>query len=199
MPCFGGVPALLPIWTQRALGGRAADFGLLTSAFFVGALLGSVVMVRSGHRVASGTVFVACALGMGAAIATLGLSHRLSTGLLAMAFLGFSGSGCNVAALSLLQRFAPSAMLGRVLAFHEGGIWSLRPGGVFIIGVMASTTGVYATLVGLGVLVLAMSAVATIWPTLRSVDGPILQTVPVSGGSRLRDPGAGEEFVLEAT
>ena len=56
---------------------------------------------------------------------------------MALLALGCFASACNVAALSLLQRFAPRPVLGRVLASQDAVNWSLRPAGVFGSGVLA--------------------------------------------------------------
>ena len=173
MPLFGAVPALLPIWTQRSLGNNAEAYGLLTSSFFVGALLGSALIVRLGNRIASGTVFVLSAIGMGAAVLGLGWSRQLPTAAVALSVLGCFGTAYNVAALSLLQSFSPRETLGRVLAFHEATVWSLRPIGVFAIGALAEVAGVYTTLVALGIAIAAMGAAATSARSLRGVTSPL--------------------------
>jgi MFS family permease len=172
MPLFGAVPALLPIWTQHSLGDNAGAYGLLTSSFFIGALIGSVLIVRWGGRFASGTVFVLSAVGMGVAVLGLGWSHQFVTAALALGELGCFGTSYNVAALSLLQSFSPRETLGRVLAFHEATVWSLRPIGVFAMGALAAVAGVYTTLVALGITIAAMGAVATFARSLRGVTSP---------------------------
>jgi MFS family permease len=172
IPCFAIVPALLPVWTQRSLGNDPHAYGVLTSLFFVGALAGSIGIVRWGNRVASGTVFVASTLCIGLVITGLGLSSRLVPGGLALFVLGGTVSCLNVSGTSLLQRFAPRQALGRVLSAFEAFSWSLRPEAVLGAGVIADRVGVYSTLIGVGIIVAAAGAIAGCSGALRGVNQP---------------------------
>ena len=141
--------------TRRDLGGGAAAFGIVTSAFGFGMLAASLVLTRWERLVSARTAFLA-----GWFLTAIGtLATGLAPALVAVAiaqWAGGVGNGAgNIGADTLLQRSVPAAMRGRVfglmstaaflgsgLAYAIGGVLvdHLSTRSVFVV----ASTGVFA-------------------------------------------------------
>jgi MFS family permease len=158
--CFAPVPALLPLWTSAKGSTDAGTFGLLTSSFFVGSLVGGLLVARWGSRVTRRAMIVGGVLAMGMAIVAFGRSYESTAAAVNLALLGSFLSVYNVGVMTLLQETAPPASLGRVFAVNETFSWLLRPVAALSAGVAADTVGVHDTVsaLGIGMLFLGVAA-----------------------------------------
>jgi len=155
--CFAPVPAVVPLWVGR---GGASAFGALMSAFFIGALLSSLIVARAGSRLSIRFLIVYSVLAMGFSIVAFGRFHGLLLGAVALASLGAFMTTYNVGVMTLLQRLSPAGATGRVFAVNETFSWSLRPFAVLLAGVIADRAGVHPLLVALGLGMIALGAIA---------------------------------------
>lgn len=157
---FAPVPALLPLWVGK---GGSGAFGVLTSSFFAGALLGSLATARYGKRFSARNLIVCSVLAMGLAIVGFSRSQQEVFGVAALATLGVFLTSYNVGVVTLLQRLAPAEAMGRVFAVNETASWSFRAVTLLVCGALADAAGVHAVLLGLGggMLVLGMAALST--------------------------------------
>ncbi|MGY6501167.1 MAG: MFS transporter [Acidimicrobiales bacterium] len=119
-----------------------AGFGLLLVAPAVGSLAGTVVVDRVVRRVGR-TAALSVSILLGTA---LPLAPALSAEVVALA-LGGAVSGIaivvwNVVTVSLRQRIAPDALLGRVNAGYRLVAWGSMPVGAALGGVVGSAYGV---------------------------------------------------------
>ncbi len=156
---FATVPALLPLWVGS---GRPGAYGLLFACFSVGSVLASLALSRWGRALSRGTLVVAGVFGMCAGTVAFAASYSAAAAAVALATFGAGLSAYNIGVLTLLQRFSPPEVMGRVLAFNDTFAWSLRPLAVLAAGVLADAAGVHATLaiVSIGLLVCGIAALA---------------------------------------
>ena len=168
---FGGVTALLPVFSSDILHVGAAGNGLLRAAPGMGAVVvGTVLAVRPLRRHAGVTLFTVVAA-YGAATVVFGLSRSFALSMAALAAL----AGADM--ISMLLRgtigplFTPPELRGRVSAVERVFIGASNELGAFESGVAAALIGA----VGAAVLGGAVSiAVAVVWawrfPGLRRLD-----------------------------
>jgi MFS family permease len=161
--CFAPVPALLPLWVTEHTH-PAQLFGMMTSSFFVGSVVGSLLIAKSGRRFSRGTVIVASLLAMGCAIAAFGRTNQALVGGLALGLLGCFLSTYNVGVMTVLQLSVAGAVLGRVFAVNETFSWSLRAVAILGSGAIADRAGVHGTLVVLGATLMCVGALAAFSP-----------------------------------
>lgn len=111
---------LLPIFADDVLGAGVRGFGYLEAAAGIGALLGtlSIVRIRTGRHTGTAMIGAALAFGLWVAAFSMSRSLELSMGLLfAGAF--FASIYLNLG-MTTLQLMVPDALRGRVM-----GVWSL--------------------------------------------------------------------------
>jgi MFS family permease len=168
---FGGVTALLPIFSSTILHVGAAGNGLLRSAPGMGALaVGAVLAVRPLRRRAGRVLFTVVAI-YGAATIAFGVSRSFALSMLALAVLAGADMVSMLLRGTIGPLFTPPVLRGRVRAVERVFIGASNELGAFESGVAAALIGaVGAAVVGGAVSV----AVAAIWawrfPSLRRLD-----------------------------
>ncbi len=119
-----------------------AGVGYLDSAFGVGGVLGGVIATGFSGTRRLAAVFALGVAGWGAGIALVGATSSVWIALVLLAGVGVSNTIVDVTAVTLLQRSAPDAVLGRVLGVLESvllasmGIGSvLAPVAIHVLGI----------------------------------------------------------------
>jgi sugar phosphate permease len=174
---------LEPLYVRDVLGASDSAFALLQSVFGVGLVLTGLLLAVVGERVARPR-YVALAMIVSGLTAALYLGTQSEV----VAFIGVFLWGVDTAFFfvptrTLLQRYAPAAFHGRVLSLNQ----SLEPAAGIVMTPLAAlalavvsvqtlgiTAGAVATVVGVGLLLLARGLAA---PTASDAD-------PSAGSSR---------------
>jgi sugar phosphate permease len=174
---------LEPLYVRDVLGGSDAMFALLQTVFGVGLVLTGLVLAVVGDRVARPR-YVALAMIVSGITAALYLGTESEV----VAFVGVFLWGVDTAFFfvptrTLLQRYAPAVFHGRVLSLNQ----SLEPAagivmtplaaialGVVDVQALGIVAGAIATVVGVGLLLLARGLAA---PSASAYD-------PTAGSSR---------------
>ncbi|MGH2896934.1 MAG: MFS transporter, partial [Solirubrobacteraceae bacterium] len=168
---FGGVTALLPVFSSDILHVGAAGNGLLRAAPGMGAVLvGAVLAVRPLRRRAGATLFVVVAA-YGAATVVFGLSRSFALSMVALAALAGADMISMLLRATLGPLLTPPALRGRVSAVERVFIGASNELGAFESGVAAALIGAVPAVV-LGGLVSVGVAVVWAWrfPSLRKLD-----------------------------
>jgi MFS family permease len=147
---FAGLDNVALVFLVReTLGGGPLAFGLVTAAYGVGMLAGSLGLSWKGTAAAAGTVFMLGWVASGVGTVLTGVAPLLAVAALAQAIAGVGNAVSVVATDTLIQSTVPREMLGRVfglvgtapfaghtLAFAAGGFLLdlTSPRTVFIIG-----------------------------------------------------------------
>jgi hypothetical protein len=159
------VLGLLPYAAKEVFDAGQAGLGYLAASFWVGALLGSLV-VSAGRlplREARAMLWAGCL--WFAAILIFGQTRTLALGMTFLFLAGFVQSFCLTPLAAVMLRSAGDAMRGRVMGVRMLGIWGL-PLGLLLAGPMiahlgyAATTFIYA-----GIGLLATVAIGWYWRT----------------------------------
>lgn len=170
---FGGATALLPIFAKDILNVGPEGLGLLRAAQSIGAL---IVMVGIAHRAPmkrTGWTLILAVAGFGIATIVFGLSRSLGLSLLMLFALGGLDGISMIIRATLVQLWTPDEMRGRVSAVNSVFIDMSNELGGFESGALAALVGPIIAVVGGGIgTVIAVIAVATVWPELRKL-GPL--------------------------
>jgi MFS family permease len=168
---FGGAIALLPVFASDILKVGPVGLGVLRTAPSAGALLAMLLTTRFRPLRRAGPVFLTCVTLFGVSMIAFGLSTNF---LLSLAALFVSGlaDGVSVVIRSLILRVeSPEALRGRVASVNFVFIGASNELGAFESGLAASVFGTVPSIVGGGVLTLAVVAVVVVTlPQLRRFD-----------------------------
>lgn len=147
---------LLPVFADDILNAGVQGFGFLEAAAGIGALLGTLAIVRIPTGRHTGAVMIGGALAFGLWIAAFAASRsmRLSLGLLFAA--GFSASVYLNLGMTTLQLMVPTDLRGRVMGVW-GLTWFLSSAGGFVASSLAEGIGTPAA-VAAGALAVAAFA-----------------------------------------
>jgi MFS family permease len=155
----GVILALMPLVASQLLHSGAGTYGLLFSAFGVGAVLGALNITQVRKRLSSEEAVRVCALGMGGAMAVVGVSR---VPLVTAAALLVAGAGWTMAWTIFnigVQLSVPRWVVGRSLAAYQAA----STGGIAIgswgWGHLADVAGVQAALLVAGGLMIASTLI----------------------------------------
>lgn len=122
----GAIIALMPLVARDLLHGGAQTYGVMLSAFGVGAVIGAVKITEVRKRMSGEAAIRACALSMGGAIAAVGLSGEPILTAVALILAGAVWMMAWVLFSIGVQLSAPRWVAGRSLAAYQavssGGI-----------------------------------------------------------------------------
>jgi MFS family permease len=167
-----------PIITKRELGGAPA-WATLTTAFSVGALLGSLIAIRIRPRkplaasCMSAWVFLLQPLGMG-----LSLPLPVLT-----VFSAVAGAGLSVHLalwFTVFQQNVPPEAVSRVSSYDSFGSFVLLPLGAAVAGPIAAVVGVHETLLAAAAVIAITEAIVFAQPSVHAIRAP--ETVEAEGG-----------------
>jgi MFS family permease len=168
---FGGAIALLPIFATDILHVGAVGLGVLRTAPSVGALLVMLVATRRPPSRRAGRTLLLCVAGFGVSMIVFGASTIFAVSLVALFFAGVTDGVSMIIRNTILRVLSPERIRGRVASVNWVFIGASNELGAFESGVAARLFGTVPSVVGGGILTLAVVA-ATAWlvPSLRSLD-----------------------------
>ena len=147
-----------------------AGVGYLDCAFGVGGIVGGVAAVGLSGTRRLAAAFAAGVLAWGVGVALLGLTSTTVVALVLLAGVGVGNTVVDVAAVTLLQRSADDAVLGRVFGVLETVLLSALGLGSILAPLAIDAFGIRASLVGTG-LVLPI-VVLVFWRSIVALDRP---------------------------
>jgi MFS family permease len=171
----GAILALLPVVTHNQLHGDARTYGVLLSAFGIGAVMGAVNTARIRKRLSAETAIRACTLAMSAGMVLLGVSDHVVVAAMAMVVAGagwiLMWTLFNVA----VQYSAPRWVTARSLAAYQAASAAGLAFGSWGWGHVADMLGVESTLLVCGGLLL-VSIVIGAWLRMPEVNARAEET-----------------------
>ena len=130
---------LVPLLASQTLDVGAETFGILASAFGLGALVGALAI--ASLREATTRVFVGGAAGFSALMLSLSLIDSVALAALLLFGLGASFALFTSSANALVQLSAPSHLRGRVMSLYLFAFAGLAPVGGLVSGLLAHVGG----------------------------------------------------------
>ncbi len=185
---FGGLGVMTVVLAVDVLGAGEAGTGLLNSAIGVGGVVGALVAGVLVLRRKLGPPLLVGALILGAGVALLGGTNSLAFALAALVIASAGALLLEIVATTLLQRFVPNSVRGRVLGGMETVSVTAYAAGSFVIPVVGgSSPGMI--LIGTGV-AMGIAGVAAVVLVGRHAarelgsdpDANILSAVEIFGG-----------------
>ena len=168
---FGGAIALLPIFATDILHVGPVGLGLLRTAPAVGALGVMLIATRRPPSRHAGRTLLICVAGFGVSMIVFGLSTTFALSMVALFFSGVTDGLSMIIRSTILRVLSPERIRGRVASVNWVFIGASNELGAFESGVAASIFGTVPTVVGGGLITLAVvGAVALLVPTLRTLD-----------------------------
>jgi MFS family permease len=178
----GLLGVLIAVIALSFLDAGPAAVGWLNAASGVGGIAGAVL---AGMMVGRGRLAGDFGIGVllfGLPLALVPAWRNEGFALLLLAFIGVGNTLADVSGMTLLQRFAPDAVLARVFGILESVLLLTVGLGAIVAPVLVSAFGIRAALVVTGLLLPLL--VIPAWPILRRLDrGPV---VPVHRLEQLR-------------
>lgn len=169
--CAGGITSVLLPWLIKVhLHDPAYDFGLVTSATAIGAMVSAMVMGSRSHWHHRGIIAYA-GVGMWG-LAILGMAFVANIpGLMVLAAL----SGAGVMAFAViwegsLQELVPEEAFGRVSSIDMFGSFVLMPIGYLLAGWLAQVIGGVQTYIGLAAVNVLIAICTLLVPSIRKFD-----------------------------
>ena len=162
---------LVPVLARHELRLTAFSYGLLTSAFGAGALIGALFLSAVGDRVRH-RVAAICGgtAALGGAIILMGAAPSFVWLILAYFVGGLGFITSEIVSLTLWQHIVPDAARGRVFSVMGAISMGMNPVGYLVAGALGQFVGVRSGLWIGGGLILALMACAYLLPAVRALD-----------------------------
>ncbi|HET7704207.1 MAG TPA: MFS transporter [Candidatus Limnocylindrales bacterium] len=194
---FGGAIALLPIFAADILHVGPIGLGVLRTAPSLGALLVMLAATRRPPGRSAGRTLLVAVAGFGVSMIVFGASTTFAVSLIALFFAGVTDGVSMIIRNTILRVMSPERIRGRVASVNWVFIGASNELGAFESGVAARLFGTVPSVIGGGLLTLAVVAVtAVLVPALRHLD---LDTArPTDEEAIDGEPGAGADPVAEA-
>jgi MFS family permease len=185
----GALGVFTAVLAIDVLGLGNAGVGYLDAAFGVGAILGGVAAAGLAGTRRIAAAFAVGVLVWGVGVALLGATTSSLVALLLLAGVGAGNTVVDVAAVTLLQRSAPDAVLGRVFGALESVLLAALGLGAVAAPVAIHLVGTRAALIvtGLVLPVVVLLAARLLLP-LDRVDPEILRRVSLLRSQRIFAP-----------
>lgn len=152
----GAIIALMPLVVRDLLRGGAQTYGIMLSAFGLGAVLGALKITDVRKRMSGEAAIRACTLSMGGAIAAVSLSHDPALTAIALVLAGAVWMITWVLFSIGVQLSAPRWVAGRALAAYQAASSGGIAVGSWGWGHLTDTAGVStALLISAGVMLVS--------------------------------------------
>ncbi len=168
---FGGAIALLPVFASDILFVGPVGLGVLRTAPSIGALLVMVYATRRPPGRRAGRTLLIAVAGFGVSMIVFGASTIFALSLIALVFAGITDGISMIIRNTILRVMSPDRIRGRVASVNWVFIGASNELGAFESGVAARLFGTVPSVIGGGVLTLAVVATVTLLvPGLRTLD-----------------------------
>jgi MFS family permease len=177
----------------QALGSDASGYGFLMTASGLGALAAALTLVIDGRpkpvRIALG------AMVLGIASILLAMSTAFPLSLVLMVPIGAGGITMAVTANATIQLAVPDGLRGRVMSVYTTVFSASMPIGGLLMGILASSLGIFEAIAIGGVLSLLTGLGGLVWyRRLKATERPTDRTVAVEKVLQSTDPSTSAAF-----
>lgn len=178
---FSSANTLMPIFTRDVLHVGAVDYGWLSAAQSIGAMLAALIISQIDNIRRQGVIFLSAVVAFGLATMVFGMTRTVTFAMLTLVLIGASDSVSTIIRNTIRQIQTPDFIRGRmssvVQIFFMGGPQL----GEVEAGVAAQLFGAPIAIVSGGVgCLLAVAWIVRRWPQLKSYNGdePVLAGAP---------------------
>lgn len=174
---FSSANTLMPIIARDVLKVGPVEYGWLSSAQSIGAMLAAVVISQLKEIRRQGQVFLVAVVFFGLATVAFGFARSVLVAMLALIVVGASDSVSTIIRNTIRQLQTPDYIRGRMVSVNQIFFAGGPQLGEIEAGIVAQLFGAPLAVISGGVAcVLAVAAIARRWPVLREYNGdePVL-------------------------
>jgi len=178
---FSSANTLMPIVARDVLGVGAIEYGWLSSAQSIGALVAAAIASQFDQIRRQGLVFLGAVVAFGFATITFGLVRTFPLAMVALMFIGASDSISTIIRNTIRQIQTPDYIRGRMVSINQIFFMGGPQLGEMEAGSVAQFFGAPFAIVSGGVgCLLAVAWIARRWPLLSKYNGDeaVLAGVP---------------------
>lgn len=157
---------MTPLLVRDVLGGNAAMYGAISTAYGVGTIVASVVIAQLTIR-RPGMLMFAFELLAGVCVLAIGLVPVLPAVVVFMALIGAGLASSTVVWEATLQRHVPEHMLGRISSIDLLGGALINPIAPIAAAALVTTVGPTATFAVAGAYAVTLASIALVAAPLR--------------------------------
>jgi MFS family permease len=183
---FSSANTLMPIIARDVLHVGALEYGWLSSAQAIGAMLAAVIISQMESIRHQGWTFLLAVVVFGLATVLFGFARSVLVAMLALILVGAADSVSTIIRNTIRQLQTPDYIRGRMVSVNQIFFAGGPQLGEIEAGVVAQFFGApFAVISGGIACVLAVGAIARKWPVLKAYNGdePVLAGQPVSSGA----------------
>ena len=158
-----------PVLARDQFAAGATGYGLMLSAFGVGALLGGLVAGSVGRRSRRGPIMLAMILALALCYPFVPFVWGLPGALLVLALAGSANGLLNVVFFIVVQQLTPPHLLGRVLSVLLLALVSVYPLSVALAGLVTTRFGPIVLFLATGGLLALASLFGCLQPEMRKL------------------------------
>lgn len=176
---FGGINILWLMLIRDVMGLGIEGMGVLESDFGAGMLIGTFMVGLFGYRFKNKLLILSGIFFSSLAFLFIGVAPNIIMVLIFAFISGFFISFINIPCITVLQKVAPSDMLGRVFSVLGTLTETACVMSMAVIGLLAEIIEVQTLIIGISIILLVVSAAAYIYPIDLEVDSEeICETSP---------------------
>jgi MFS family permease len=169
---FSSANTLMPIFARDVLHVGALEYGWLSAAQSVGAVIAALVISQLPQLRRQGPLFLGAVVAFGLATIAFGLARTLPAAVLALVFVGASDSVSTIIRNTIRQLQTPDYIRGRMTSVNQIFFMGGPQLGEVEAGVAAQLFGAPFAVISGGVgCILAVAWIANRWPQLRFYNG----------------------------
>lgn len=169
---FSSANTLMPIFARDILGVGAVEYGWLSAAQSIGAVIAALVISQIDEIRRQGPIFLASVVAFGLATVAFGLSRTVLLAMLALVLVGASDSVSTIIRNTIRQLQTPDHIRGRMTSINQVFFLGGPQLGEVEAGAVAQIFGAPFAIVSGGVgCILAVVWIARRWPQLLHYNG----------------------------
>ncbi len=174
---FSSANTLMPIFARDVLRVGAVEYGWLSAAQSIGAMVAALIVSQMEEIRRQGVVFLSAVIMFGLATIGFGLARTVPLAMAALILIGASDSVSTIIRNTIRQLQTPDYIRGRMVSVNQIFFMGGPQLGEIEAGLAAQFFGAPIAVISGGVgCILAINWIARRWPSLRSYNGdePIL-------------------------
>ncbi|HEX5369774.1 MAG TPA: MFS transporter [Dehalococcoidia bacterium] len=168
---------VLPAYAKDVLGGGEAGFGIMFGVHAIGGLIAGVTVAARSNSPRLHVYMLVSSVALGASICVAALMPSFATGLIAILVVGAAAGAFQTLVMAAILNASEPEYYGRVMALTNVG-WAMNNLFGLVLGIAADLTNERMALVGLGLLLIGVSILLSIWGQRGETSG-VLKTATV--------------------
>jgi MFS family permease len=178
---FSSANTLMPFFARDILHVGAIEYGWLSAAQSVGAMITALIISQVDGIRRQGPIFLISVISYGVATVAFGMAHTLALSILALMFVGAADTVSTIIRNTIRQLQTPDYIRGRMTSVNQIFFMGGPQLGEVEAGIVAQLFGAPFAVVTGGVgCILAVAWIARRWPQLKGYNGdePVLAGTP---------------------